>query len=153
MPFFSTIILKILFIIIIGDNMRKYYLFQIRKEFYELYQNNTLALYKLLYNIYKLDKNNFSYGISLYNQLCETINVSHLKNYFQNKKNIINKKNKYLFSSNQYYEKTIMQINLSSIIILTNVNIPCILKIINYYNKYIFICDFNNSDYFWLKDR
>lgn len=133
--------------------MRKYYLFQIRKEFYELYQNNTLALYKLLYNIYKLDKNNFSYGISLYNQLCETINVSHLKNYFQNKKNIINKKNKYLFSSNQYYEKTIMQINHSSIIILTNVNIPCILQIINYYNKYIFICDFNNSDYFWLKDR
>lgn len=133
--------------------MRKYYLFEINKDFYELYKNNENSLYKLLYNIYMLDKNDLNYGISLYKQLCEKFDVVKLKNYLQNKKNIINKKNKYLFMSKNCYEKTLMQIQSSVVILLTNVNFPCILKVLNYYSNHIFICDFHNNDYFWLNNR
>ena len=41
---------------IIGDNMRKYYLFAIKSEYSELYSKNPYILYKIIENLYKLKK-------------------------------------------------------------------------------------------------
>ena len=35
---------------------------------------------------------------------------------------------------------------------MSNINHPYIFKILNIYNKNIFVCDFNNRDYFFLKE-
>ena len=62
--------------------MRKYYLFTIKKDYYGVYQKNPLVLYKTLENLYKLKKDDLDYGYTLYNQICDVIDVERLKNYF-----------------------------------------------------------------------
>ncbi len=130
--------------------MRTYYLFLIKRDVNKIYKENKVNLYKTLENLYLLKKSNYKYGLSIYNQLCDYIDIKILNNYFQNKKY-------HRYQNNYYYkykdEKTLILIKKSCIIIKTNVNIPYIFKIFNYYNPYFFICDFKNKDYFWLKDN
>lgn len=128
--------------------MRKYYIFIIRKEFYKVYKNNSLVLYKTLENLYNLNLTSFGYGVSIYNQLCLTFNKEVLNNYFLRKfKN--NRYNKHFIDS----ENTIIEIHRSCIVVLTKYNVPKVLKYLLYYNKYLFVCDFNNKDYFWLENQ
>ena len=135
--------------------MRKYYLFIIKKEFYELYLKNIETLYFILENIYYLNKNDFSFGFSIYKQLCEPFNKNVLINYFNNKnKRYIKKFNNKFFINDVYAgEKSCIQINKSCIVIKTKQNLPYALKIFKWYNNYIFVCDFENKDYFWLNNN
>lgn len=128
-----------------GDNMRKYYIFMIRAEFYKIYKNNSLVLYKTLENLYRLKLDNFGYGLSIYNQLCLTFNTDVLNNYF-NRKFDNYKHSKHFITD----EKTIIEVHRSCVIVLTEYNIPQVLRYLLLYNKYLFVCDFNNKDYFWL---
>lgn len=127
--------------------MRKYYLFSIRKEYYEIYYKNPLVLYKTLENLYYLKKDNLSFGLSVYKQICNTINISRLKVYFDDVC-IEKTRNKYLVQYNKEY--MIFDLHYSCIICRTIKNYPFGLKIINYYDKNIFVCDFENRDYFFL---
>lgn len=132
--------------------MRKYYLFMIKSDYYKSYKNNSFVLYNTLRNLYFLKKNNFSYGISLYHSVCQTINSNLLINYIKRKyhhKNINSNIIK-LLSEN---ERTIVQINRSCIVVLSNINLPDILKTFYIYNKRMFVCDFKNEDYFWISDQ
>ena len=128
--------------------MRKYYIFIIRKEFYKIYKNNSLVLYKTLENLYNLNLSNFGYGVSIYNQLCLTFNPEVLNNYFLRKFNNY-KYNKHFIIS----EGVIIEIHRSCIVLLTKKNVPNIMKYLLYYNKYLFVCDFDNKDYFWLENQ
>ena len=130
------------------NNMRKYYIFIIRNDFYKIYKNNSLVLYKTLENLYKLNSNDFGYGISIYNQLCLTFNTEVLNNYFLRKFN--NYKYGKHFITN---EKVIIEIHKSCIVILTKYNIPKVIKYLLLYNRYLFVCDFENKDYFWLENQ
>ena len=128
--------------------MRKYYIFIIRTEFYKIYKNNSLVLYKTLENLYKLNMNNFGYGFSIYNQLCLTFNKEVLNSYFLRKFNH--------YKNNKHYihkEHTIIEINKSCVVVLTKYNIPKVLKYLLYYNRYLFVCDFDTKDYFWLQNQ
>lgn len=130
--------------------MRRYYLFVIKKDYYEIYVKHPQVLYKTLENLYKLKRENINYGISLYQQICNIIDVKRLQNYF----NYVNKKhirNKYLLVLND--ENIIFDIHYSCIICKTNKNFPSGLKVMNYYDKSIFVCDFDNKDYFFLNNR
>ena len=61
--------------------MKKYYLFVIKNDYYRIYRKNPYILYKILERLYMLEKYDFSYGISLYKQLCQPFGVKLLKNY------------------------------------------------------------------------
>lgn len=152
--FFSTFFLKLIIYNIIGDMMRKYYLFIIRNDFCEVYKNNAHTLYVTLDNIYKLKNRNFDYGISIYNQLCQVFNTDIIDNYLSNKSNKYIKKYHNKFFINDVYakQKTCIQVNHSCIVIKTNSNIPYALRIFKWYSNNIFVCDFVNNDYFWLND-
>lgn len=129
--------------------MRTYYLFRIKNEFYDIYLKNPYSLYKTLENLYSYKNRDLNLGISLFTQLCEFHNVDLLDFYFSSKK--YPKKNKtYILKSKKNNEITLLTINPSIIKIKTNINIPKILKILNYYSMYIFACDFKNKDYFWI---
>jgi len=130
------------------NNMRKYYIFIIRKEFYKIYKNNSLVLYKTLENLYSLNLTNFGYGLSIYKQLCLTFNTEVLNNYFLRKFNYY-KYNKHFIKS----EHTIIEIHKSCIVVLTRYNIPKIMRYLLYYNRTLFVCDFDNKDYFWLENQ
>lgn len=128
--------------------MRKYYIFILRTEFYKIYKNNALILYKTLENLYKLKSDNFGYGISIYNQLCLPFNKEVLDNYFYRKfNNKINSKH-YIRQ-----EQTLVEIHKSCVVVLTKYNIPKIMRTLLYYNRYLFVCDFENKDYFWLENQ
>lgn len=128
--------------------MRKYYIFIIRKEFYKIYKNNSLVLYKTLENLYKLNLTSFGYGVSIYNQLCLTFNTEVLNNYFLRKFDNY-KNNKHFITT----EGVIIEVHKSCIVMLTKKNIPNIMKYLLYYNNYLFVCDFDNKDYFWLNNQ
>lgn len=128
--------------------MRKYYIFIIRTEFYKIYKNNSLVLYKTLENLYNLNLNNFGYGLSIYNQLCLTFNTDVLNNYFSRKFNNYKYHKHYIKN-----EHVIIEIHRSCIVILTKYNIPKIMRYLLYYNRYLFVCDFDNKDYFWLENQ
>ena len=132
--------------------MRKYYLFIIKNEYYKNYKKSSLVLYNTLRNLYILDEKNFSYGVSLYNSICQLISKNLLINYIKRKyhhKRISKKIIKILSKK----ESTSIQINKSCIVVLTNVNMPEVFKTFYIYNKKIFVCDFYNEDYFWLSDQ
>lgn len=127
--------------------MRKYYLFTIKKEYYEVYKKSPLVLYKTLENLYRLRKEDLNYGLTLYNQICDIIDVDRLINYFAHiKEEYIN--NRYLIRLDN--ELTIFEFHYACIICKSKKNFPDVFKILNYYNKYIFVCDFSNKDYFFL---
>ena len=128
-----------------------YYLFIIKKEIYEIYKNKTYSLYKLLYNLYHLNKDDLSYGIILYNQICSTININKLKSYFD----ILNKikigKNTYTIIENK--DKHLIIIKPSHIIYKTdNISIN-LLYVISNYSKYVFICNFKDKEFFFLEEK
>ena len=131
--------------------MRKYYLFIIKKEFANVYRNNADILYKTLENLYFIKRENFNYGVSLYAQLCQTFNVDILTNYFDHQPLLKQQNNKYLFRNKN--EVLIIKIRPSCCNVITNMNFPSIFKTFDYYCKEIFVCDFENKDYFWLSKQ
>lgn len=132
--------------------MRTYYLFIIKSEFYHTYLKNPISLYKTLENLYRFSLRDQKFGLTLYHQLCEMHNVSLLKNYFDQKKFRIYKKS-YVLIDSEKKEKTLLQVKPSALVVTTNKNIPNIFKLLYYYNQYIFVCDFNNKDFFWLSNQ
>ena len=132
--------------------MRKYYLFVIKNEYYKIYRKTPSMLYKTLENLYMLERYDFSYGISLYNQLCQPFSVKLLNNYIKNKYKCYSINSKIL-QIKSLVEKTFLQIGYGTTVIFTDKEYPEILKVFNTYNRKIFVCEFNQNDYFWLNHK
>ena len=128
--------------------MNNYHIFAIKKEIYNVYKNNEYSLYKLLYNLYNLNKTDLKYGITLYNQLCYPINIKKIEEYLELIENIRKWKNRYMISENN--ELSIIIIKPSNIIYKTNSISQNIIYILNNYYKHLFICEFDKKDYYWL---
>ena len=131
--------------------MRKYYLFIIKGEFYKAYYNHSDILYKTLENLFKMKCDNVNYGLSIYHQVCQTFNIEILNEYFHSRNNLIVKRNgkKIYVHNRDDNEKYIIEVGASCVVIYCKYNLPKILKLLNYYNSKIFVCDFYNRDYFW----
>ena len=132
--------------------MRKYYLFVIKNEYYKIYRKTPSMLYKTLENLYMLERYDFSYGISLYNQLCQPFSVKLLNNYIKNKYKCYNINSKVL-QIKSLVEKTFLQIGYGVTVIFTDKEYPEILKVFNIYNRKIFVCEFEQNKYFWLNHK
>ncbi|MDD3341060.1 MAG: sporulation inhibitor of replication protein SirA [Bacilli bacterium] len=132
--------------------MRTYHLFIIKSEFYQTYLTHSFSLYKTLENLYQIKREDASFGAALFHQLCEYQNEDLLNQYFREKKFPTYRKSYILFNEKRK-EKTFLFIKPSRLIVVTNKNVPRIFKILNYYNYYLFVCDFKNKDYFWLSNH
>lgn len=126
--------------------MNQYYIFEIKKEIYKIYKNNSDSLYKTLYNLNKINKKDLELGLSIYNEICNRINTNKLKNYIALLKVKRNVKNKYLINKN------IILIRKSCVELKTKNIDEDILYILNNYSKYLFICDFKNKYYSWINE-
>ncbi|MEG2322219.1 MAG: hypothetical protein RSB71_01895 [Bacilli bacterium] len=124
--------------------MREYNLFIIQKDYYNLYNNHSYLLFDILKQLDNTTSN-FNYAINLFEQLCCQINIDMLAYYLNSKFNFNNIK--------EFYIKDVyIRLNYSRIIIKSKYNLPQIMKMFNCYNRYLFVCDFKNNDYFWLTD-
>lgn len=134
--------------------MYEYKLFIIKKDLYKIYENNMESLFLTIKKLSKININEYSYGFSIFNQIFDIFDVKIIKSYFshKNNKHIKNKKNKFLINDTNL-EKSLLTINASNISVKTNSKLPVFFKILNYYNKYIFVVELKNNSFFWLNDQ
>lgn len=122
-----------------------YYLFVIKDDYFK---NDKDYLFEILYRLKIMRKENYSYGISLYYNICKLFDVKALKHYVKTKTNLKNINNKFYLDKYNYFE-----IRKSCCIINNDKYLKEILCIFYIYNKNIFVCDFQNKNYFWLRDK
>lgn len=131
--------------------MRVYYLFKINDSFSKLYYSKTYYLYKMLEQISQSSKNDFIISYRLFEQMAQAyskadINSMLYRSFIYNR-NYKKSLNKHVFLDN--VENTKLTVYNTYIKIKTNRNIPIFFKYLRKENN-IFVCDFNNRDYFWL---
>ena len=135
--------------------MRTFYLFDIKENVLKNYRNNYEELYGLLESIHYLKTEDIILGFNIYQKLVKPMKKEEYNDYI--KKNNLGKENyicyNYTHTINDFYfnESTKMIINNSHIKIKTNKNVPSFFYNIRNF-KNIFVCDFNNHDYFLLED-
>jgi len=122
-----------------------YYLFIIKNNYFK---NNAEYLFEILYKLKTLHKENYSYGISLYYNICSLFDVKSLKHYLKFKTNLKNFNNKFYLDKYNYLE-----VRKSCCVINNDKYIREILCIFYIYNKNIFVCNFSTKEYFWLRDK
>lgn len=122
-----------------------YYLFVIKDNFFK---NHDEYLYEILYKLKTMHRENYNYGISLYYNICNLFDTKSLKHYVRSKTNLKFYNNKFYLDKYNYFE-----IRKSCCVINNNKYLREILCIFYIYNKNIFVCNFDNHEYFWLKDK
>lgn len=134
--------------------MRLYYIFSIKEDVYKITKNNPEKLYSILENIYKLNKKEIKLGYKLFEKTCNFLEKRNINLFIKN----INKDNlsytcfRDTHLINDFYkeETSKMIINYSHILLKTNIAYSTFFDEIKNI-KNIFICDFINEDYFFLK--
>ncbi len=135
--------------------MRTFYLFKIKTNYTILTKNNPYNLYKTLEEIYHLKKDEIKIAYDLFSQIRDTFNKELLDNniyeYYKNRYTYTKINNTHII--NDYYteEKSKLVINPSYLLIRSTKQIPTFLRTITKKNN-IFVCDFDNIDYFWLDE-
>lgn len=131
--------------------MRVYYLFKINDSFSKLYYNKTYYLYKMLEQISLSSKNDFIISYRLFEQMAVPYNKteinSNIYRTFADNDNYLKTLNKHVLDDG--VEKTKLTVYNTYIKIKTNKNITPFFKVLSK-EENVFVCDFNNKDYFWL---
>ncbi|MBE6161448.1 MAG: sporulation inhibitor of replication protein SirA [Firmicutes bacterium] len=132
--------------------MRKFYIFNINKEFEILNKNDGYELYRQMEIINNLSRDEFYIAVKIYETLVSPIDKSKFNDEVYN-----NHKNSFFYTKyknnhmiNNYYkdEESRLVINKCYLILETNILKPSFIK--DLINKGLFVCDFENKDYFWL---
>jgi hypothetical protein len=131
--------------------LNTYHLFIIKPDAFQLYFKNANPLFLLLKKLYRMDKRNANYGLSLYHQVCTTMNVKLLSNYMIEKVPAIKVK-KNTFKMLSFFESTTFELHYSNILVETDKTLPAIYQIFHIYHNHIFVCDFKQNRYFWLDE-
>lgn len=135
--------------------MRTFYIFKINNEMAILMKNNPYNIFRSMENIFKMSKKEFSLGLNIYEQLIIPIDQNKLNrkiimsykdnDYYQKNYNVHSIYNKYK------PEETKLTVKNSYMLLESNVIKPSFLKELTY-DKNLFVCDFNNKDYFWVDE-
>ena len=126
--------------------MRKYYVFHLRRSSYEAYDGKESSLFLSLQKL--RETKGYAEGLSLYNQICDPFDVSQLQEYFS-KKYHVEKKKRYYFVDHKYDQTYLLELNYSCLVLLTKENLPNVFLNLSFYSPYLFVCDFENKDYFF----
>lgn len=131
--------------------MRVYYLFKINDSFSKLYYNKTYYLYKMLEQISLSSKNDFIISYRLFEQMAVPFNKADINSKIYRKYAFDDSYTKILNKHvlDNMVEKTKLTVYNTYIKIKTNKNITEFFKVLSN-EENVFICDFNNKDYFWL---
>ncbi len=136
--------------------MRTFYLFEVKDNIIKNYRNNYEELYSMLENIHHLKTEDIVLGYSIFNSIVMPLKKDDYNQYI--KQNNLDNENyicyNYTHTINDFYndETTKMVINNSHIKIRTNKNAPSFFYNIRTF-KNIFVCDFDNHDYFLLDNN
>ena len=135
--------------------MRIYYIFSIKSDIYKITKNNPERLYIVLKSIYSLSKKDSKIGYKIFEKTCDffdknNINVQ-IKRINSDNYSYTCFRNNHIINDFYNNESTKLTINYSHLLLKTNILYPKFLSEIRNL-KNLFICDFINEDYFYLKD-
>ena len=134
--------------------MKVYFIFDIKKEFKNLYKGNERVLYNILKQIYYLEKNEVEYGYNLFNQLINKINKNDLdrKIFIKYHQDIPYSKRNQTHYINNLYKDEISRLTIKSSYMKLEVenNSKAFFKILSDFSENYFVCDFKNHEYFFL---
>ena len=133
--------------------MRTFYLFRINKEFATLMKKCPYNLFKSMEEIYHTDKKNVSIAYNVYEQLVLPLNKLKINvNLFEKYKedeHYMKFQNTHMINNFYSDEQSKLIINKSYMLLKSTKSSPTFLKTLKEYEN-IFVCDFENKDYFWL---
>lgn len=134
--------------------VRMYYLFKIKPEMYKENANAPENIYKILESIYMMSNDDIVLGYKMFDKLCITIdkhNINKLiKDLNLSNDNYRNINSTHMINDYMRNENTKMIINNSHIKIKSDAEYPCFFNNLKSIPN-IFVCDFINTDYFFLK--
>lgn len=135
--------------------MRIYYIFLVRKEVYEMTKSKPENLYKLLESIYLLNNDDVVLGYKMFDKICLTLPKKNFHKLIHDT-NIENisytcYRNAHMINDFLQNETTKLMLNNSHIKIKSNSFYPTFFKTLENIPN-LFVCDFINMDYFYLKD-
>lgn len=132
--------------------LRIFYIYNVNDLFTSVYDAYPYKLYKMLEEAYYTNKYNLVVSSNLYEQVIVNFNKLFMNDYlfFNNKLDVYyyRKNNIHLISSSSEYSK--LMVSGYCMKLKTNLNYPKFFDDINSYSDNIFVCDFENGDYFWL---
>lgn len=134
--------------------MRTFYIFKIKEEYATLTKNNPYHLFKLLSYIYTIDRAEINRGADLFYQVVEKLNSKELdiQLFKKYQENFFYTKFKNIHQVNNIYKKeeSKLIVHKHFLLLKSTVIRPVFLSDLKEY-KNIFLCDFENKDYFWLE--
>jgi hypothetical protein len=135
--------------------MRKYYLFKINKTYYNLTRDNPYILYKAIESIYRIKENDFKYFYNYFESMRDTFNKDYLNTniyeYYKNRHSYTKIRDTHMIYDYYTKEESKLIVNTNYLLIKSTKQIPTFLKAITR-KEYVFVCDFDNTDYFWLEE-
>jgi len=132
--------------------MRTFYAFCINDFYFDMYNKHSYQLYKILEDIYYTKNYDKFNSYRLYKQVVNTINKMLCNGYITKNHRL---SYEYSCDNNTHFikkkeEHSKMVISNVNIKIISDVNYPSFFDDINNYASNVFVCDFDNKDYFWL---
>ena len=131
--------------------MRTYYIFNVNRYFSYMYKNKPFKMYKMFEEIYYSKSYDSLSTYRNFETVAAPFNKIMLNEYIYFEYKL---KYGYKRKDNLHYlnttEKSILRINNYNIKIETEGNYSEFFNEISNYNNNLFVCDFENMDYFWL---
>ena len=131
--------------------MRTYYIFNVNRYFTYMYKESPFKMYKIFEEIYHSRDYDAVKTYRVFEGIANPFNKIMLNEYisyeYRYKYGYRKEDNIHILSTR---ENTRLKINNYNIKIETDNNYTDFFKYINNYNENLFVCDFDNKDYFWL---
>ena len=136
--------------------MRMYYVFNVKSDIAKLYSDKPASLYRILENIYYMHQEDINYGFAIFKQLTNRIKPLELSNniYIKLHKELVYSKidNEHIINDLYHDEVSILKIKNSHLLIESNKSYSSFFKILNELSSDMFVCDFKEKEFFFLKD-
>ena len=136
-------------------DMRHFYIFNINNNFVSIDKTHPYALFKLFLDLYNSSNKNYIYVNKIYNSIIKPINKYELSDNIYNSLCIDESYTRFI--NNHYYnnyfnnEESKLIINNSYLKVDSNNIKPIFFKYLNKISD-LFVCDFDNNDYFYLEN-
>lgn len=134
--------------------MKVYYIFNIKREFINLYKDSPSVLYSILKSIYYLDKSEVEYGYNVFNQLTNPIEKNKVDRdlYIKFHQSTPYSKRKDVHYINNLYRNEVSRlvVNNSYLKLEVEQNYSTFFDILKEELGNLFVCSFQKCDFFFL---
>ena len=135
--------------------MRTFHIFNVNSSIDILTKNDTYPLFHSFLKIKNLNNKELSIGINLYEQIANPIDKKkysrNIYNHYRESDFYTKYQNDHTYINKYRDEQSYLRVKSSCIKISSNKDYPEFFKYLKKKSN-LFVCDFENKDYFWLRD-